>query len=173
MYEDVMENTTELKAALEANPEEQKTTKAKIRNRPSSFKCRGGCGKTFKTASRRKHHERKDHNVDGVEHIVKHHERKDHNVNGVAHIKQGEPRGGQEPSHAEHGKAKSRHRPTSFRCRGGCERTFNTASKRKNHEREHIGVEEFECTICSKMFMHPHQLRAHIKGHEGTKELFG
>ena len=156
MYEDVMENTTELAAALEANPEEVKTTKSKIRNRPSSFTCRGGCGKIFKTASRRKHHERKDHNVDGVEPKLE------------------EPRGVQAQSKEvdQSSKAKSRHRPTSFKCRGGCERTFNTASKRKNHEREHIGVEEFKCTLCSKMFMHPHQLKAHIKGHEGTKELF-
>ena len=70
----------------------------------------------------------------------------------------------------------TRHMPihtgeTPFKCREeGCGKAFRIWNSRKDHERQHRGVKEFQCTYCDSKFMQATQLRRHILYHKGIKK---
>ena len=57
-----------------------------------------------------------------------------------------------------------------YKCREVCDKAFRSRVPREDHERQHRGVKEFQCTRCPKMFMKAGGLRVHMKRHEGRKD---
>ena len=152
------------------NPDEpNKTKKPKKKRRKlepgeKPFNCRS-CQMTFRTPSKRRGHEKSHH-----EHDKAIQSEQDITSVSVQDSEDKKPSKDRKPSDA-----KKKKKRTSFPCRKGCEKIFKAGGMRKNHERVHLGVKEFGCTHCEKMFMQPHHLKHHIKTHneeeQGTTEL--
>ena len=58
-----------------------------------------------------------------------------------------------------------------FKCEfEGCGKSFFDQHVLRSHEKIHLGIKDFHCTLCPKQFTQSQQLSVHMKRHNGTKE---
>jgi KRAB domain-containing zinc finger protein len=58
-----------------------------------------------------------------------------------------------------------------FKCKI-CPQSFNRGDDLENHELKHVGIKNFCCTICSKLFMTKRQMTRHITRLHNAKRQF-
>ena len=154
-----------------ANPDEPiKTKKPKKKRRKlepgeKPFNCRS-CQMTFRTPSKRRGHEKSHHEHDKA--IKSEQVATSKDMKNSENMQDSE---NQKPSEDQkQSEVKKKKKRTSFPCRKGCEKIFKAGGMRKNHERVHLGVKEFGCTHCAKIFMQPHHLKHHLKSHSEDQQ---
>ena len=59
-----------------------------------------------------------------------------------------------------------------FKCEfDGCGKSFFDQHVLKSHEKIHLGIKDFHCTLCPKQFTQSQQLSVHMKRHNGVMKV--
>ena len=59
-----------------------------------------------------------------------------------------------------------------FKCEfDGCGKSFFDQHVLKSHEKIHLGIKDFHCTLCPKQFTQSQQLSVHMKRHNGVMQV--
>ena len=60
-----------------------------------------------------------------------------------------------------------------FKCEfEGCGKSFFDQHVLRSHEKIHLGIKDFHCSLCPKQFTQSQQLSVHMKRHNGVKQIF-